>query len=823
MTSQQSLKNKVNRKDYLRSLSGSWYIPAIVLVLLLFVLTAPAFPTLLGYMRAPSDNGMVSCFLTESSLAYYDTVLINVILVAAGAILAITQFFFVTNKPRINVFLSLGVKRKDLFLNRALAALPLMFASIFIPIFIIFVGNIAAFGMSKHLMGVFLYLLASLFTCAFSGYAIGLFSISCSGSIIESGVLSASILVSGATIPEFIKSILGTLLVGYFPPGNDLLPLSLISPINFMTDLNLVKDTDLMAVNFNDPFHALISECKLTGEKSAVPSEVLVDSGFIIPVIVLALIAAVTFVLAFMLFIRKEAENGGAIGQSKIASFLISAGGFYFTVFILFLMTETYVAYGDLKTFLNYLGLCLIGLVAYFVIHIILTRKIKATLKSLIYGGSLTVALAIFFCVLYTGVFGLYNKTPDKADLKEAAATISAASGNNFILFNSDQFSTEPFFSGSQSDIDAIISVFDKVKNVKSEDRTTIDDVVLTFRYKDGSEKSRYFQIFDSDIYEDYLKTIFNSSYYDSYVKEAIFHKSAGDSDNNSSNPYSEKYYGLFGESSWGVIGGDLFEKEADVGYMSSAYDGYYPDTAPQNAYNESKIEIATTEEFLNAVYEDFSKLTFDDVFRNKARPLCAISGSFTITRNVNTTVYLEAGGTTTVVTPGNGQDSNAGICYMAGENSFYVYPNMTEIIKYLKTTGIDLNPKYKIKEMYVTDSFVTPENVFDTFIKNNRDDSYYNIFNENVFVNGFFFDKLRYYENYYTISSSIDKEFDELTLLKNVYKEYGSPLKSVTDKKTIDETLKKCVPYYYVGDEESGKVCFVVYDTGAIMEYYIP
>ena len=75
-------------------------------------------------------------------------------------VLSFLFYFFLVSKKQVNVFLSLGVTRNTMFINRTLSAIITLFASSFIPVFIVYLINIAKFGASAYLTSVFLYFIA---------------------------------------------------------------------------------------------------------------------------------------------------------------------------------------------------------------------------------------------------------------------------------------------------------------------------------------------------------------------------------------------------------------------------------------------------------------------------------------------------------------------------------------------------------------------------------------------------------------------------------------------------------------------------------------
>ena len=139
MTSQKSLNN-VNRNDFKRSLLGSLPFPAIAFLVLFTMVTIPViqYVTSEEFVRT-TEHLEISMFLAPHSTFFYSFDLLPVGMVFCGMLTALKSFYFMLSKKQVNVFLSLGVKRKTMVTNRLVSGVISLFTAVFVPIFIIYI------------------------------------------------------------------------------------------------------------------------------------------------------------------------------------------------------------------------------------------------------------------------------------------------------------------------------------------------------------------------------------------------------------------------------------------------------------------------------------------------------------------------------------------------------------------------------------------------------------------------------------------------------------------------------------------------------------
>ena len=122
MTSQKSLKNNVNFNDFKRSLKESAMFPVIALLVLLFSVTFSVmnFVTSTKFIQSEGFGKVSQIFLPNNNLFADVPEYLFAGMTFCGLFMALKSFYFLLSKKRVNVYLSLGVTRTRMLVNRAL-------------------------------------------------------------------------------------------------------------------------------------------------------------------------------------------------------------------------------------------------------------------------------------------------------------------------------------------------------------------------------------------------------------------------------------------------------------------------------------------------------------------------------------------------------------------------------------------------------------------------------------------------------------------------------------------------------------------------------
>lgn len=804
MTSQKSLKNNARTKDFLRSLANGWIFPAIALIVIFLISTYPVIQYVTSEQFVMSKvHNEISVFLTEeASYILGGFSFLPAGMVLCGIMTAVRLFSFMMRKNRTNVYFSMGISRLSLYFNRIAAGSLMLFLAVLIPISLTYFINIGYFGISTHLTQVYLYIVALLFVSGLSGLAIGTVMTTVAGNTFEAGAGSIAFSVIGAIIIGIVDVFCELFLRGYVPYANGIKNnewQKLFSPWSFGVNLSgesLPRSGYTFISNISRP-RDLVALLESTGKDFKIPEYLKVDMGFILPVLIWLGISVLLIALGAYLMKKRKAENAKSFGKFAFSRVV-------FAVFV-FLVT-TYGVYGPLSASLGFVQemAILIGatLIVHFLIQLIITRNFKQTLKSLTTYAVLIVVAIITLTAVNTQFFGLYNKTPKAEEIKSVSIDVA---GHPALCYYAANYEFESVIeSTDKKDIDTAINIFELIKK-DSEKSDAIDTVHIIFEYKDGSKKVRMFPIYTDEIFAEYEKTIYNSSYFDKVLETMLLKEPVAmdekeyEMDSYAEGPMYTGFEGRLTTSGWHYVDGSV---------LLAAQAGEFPGE-----------EIAADKEFYQCLYNDLSKMTYEELFKNESRPLGVLS-RYASGYPKLTSDKIQNYDNDSVEEEPDIHGSMVGI-------DIPIYPQMTETLKYLNENGYEPETAFdgEIKEILYTDSPIATIDAVLCFAEKNQNTYHgYGKWEDRIFV-----DRAKIFscggnvalESLSSTGMFINDECSSYDMLIKVYNEAEHPLKKLDLEKT-EQVLNNCVPFYsYYND--NGRFVYVIYENGIMMAYYLP
>ena len=804
MTSQKSLKNNVNSNDFKRSFVGSILFPAIAFFVLFMFVTYPviAYVTSQDFLLAKEHNEY-TMFLAPGSTFMFMFELLPIGMVICGMLTALKSFWFLLSKKQVNVFLSLGIKRTTMFVNRMISAIITLFAAVLVPMLIIFIINAVFFGYSTHLLQLFLYITSLLFVGGVIGYALTTLMLMVSGNVVEAIVSTVSL----SFIPFFTvysgDSLMYSYLKGYVRVLDNQNWIYLFTPWTMGNNLDceygryFVEDMFDYSSYINCSTIFSLLERNTTPDKFKVPEEYSVDLGFTLPVIIWAVISVIVLFVAVALFNRRKAEHANSLGKFSVSRAVICTFG----VTGLILIASGMLA-GEINAFFMFIIIAIVSLIAYFVAQLVLTRKVKTSVKSLKWCGVLMGVLAVYLIVIGTGLFGTFNKIPDKADVK--SVSIEMHELPCYIHYIYPWQPGEDFVESSTDESkETILSVYDILKNEKEKyGQNSLATVRLAIRDKDDNIKYRSFDIYTEETYLKYIQAVYNSDFLDAILKNYLIDDMPENTQYDST--------GYLKGFKWAFTDNDLLlEIEKDPNY------------------------IVDVDGLCEALYKDLSNMTFEQLFKNSGRPVGVLYSN---------NVYADYAGITPAYFERKYVPREDSTIYYEDkplyENAFKyslitetipVYAEMTNTLEFLKANGYDtIDKELEIKEVLYTDTSLSYFVAKGKFIEANKNNytgsiSYQNRIEVYEGYKDLMFDNrhLQMYESE-TIGYFIQDPITEYDLLKKMYQDAGHPLISVTDTEKAREIVDNTVSQYLTLND-NGRYVYVIYEEGIMVCYYLP
>lgn len=801
MTSQKSLKNNVNKNDFKRSFLGALPFPLIAFLVLFTMVTIPViqYVTSEEFVRT-TEHLEISMFLAPHSTFFYSFELLPFGMVVCGMLTALKSFYFMLSKKQVNVYLSLGIKRSTMVTNRIASGVFALFTAVFVPIFIIYITNIAGFGYNSHQTSLFLYFASLLFVCGLTGYSLVSAMMMVSGNIFEAvGSSIALSLIPVCTIST-ISSLAYSYLKGYIRSYDISRVMQVFTPwtmaINMQEEYTYMGEIYDYVDRVSPRVILNMLQRTVPAEKYEVPTEYRVDWGFMFPVVMWLVISVVLIGVTYYLFNRRKAEHANSLGKFSVSRAVLGTCAF---TGITWVFSEWFS--GECNLYALFVLIVAICLIAYFLIQLILTRKPKTAIRSLKWCYVLIGAFAVCCIVINTGILGTYNKIPDKADVKSVTINATELRGCEHWIYPWQP--GEDFVESSTDESkQAVLEAYDLLKNEKVKyDEESMTAVTLGIRDNDGKIKYRCFDVYNEETYMKYIQLVYGSDFFDAILKNYLI-------DDIPENPQYDS-----------------------TGYLKGFNWAYTDKDMVINTKKELDC-ISDVEGLCEALYKDLSKMTVDELFKNSNQPVgvlvkMAVAADYPgyIPSYVNEVYYPD--------------NTRVGVEYVVDEiikepdynhalvDEFIpVYENMTNTITFLKENGYELKDEpMKIKEVLYTDGPMSILEAKYEFAKanekNNRGwgsaEEMFPLYDEAMFrqidVSYFSCEGLQYF---------IEEPTTEYDLIKRIYKDAGHSLKSVTDTEKAQEIVNKTVSQYLTLND-NGRYVYVIYEEGVIVCYYLP
>lgn len=822
MTSQKSSKNNVNLNDFKRSLLGSILFPAIALIVLLIVFTFPviSYVTSEEFLVVMEHEG-VSMFVARNSLGSDLFPLFPIGMVLCGMMTAIKSFYYMLSKKQVNVFFSLGVNRKTMFINRILAGIISLFVAVLIPMLIIYIVNITTFDYAAHATQIFLYAVSMFFVSGLAGFAIGAMATMIGGNIFEVALTSFTASAIPVLTVNAGSSIVNAFLNGHSNNGDGIHWYGLISPWNICSSI-FREDSDIGYNILRQPIDIFLPLTRngVETDKYVIPDSAKVGISFVAPILSWLAISVVLIAIGYVLYKARKAEHANSFGHFAISRAINTT-----FVFLLMAYLINEMLWREISPLAYFLILAVAGLVAYFVLQLIMTRKLKTTVKSFKWYAVLVSVTAVFLAVVVSGFFGTFNKTPDKAEIK--SVSIDAYALDPYVHYLDAYDADEDFVEGTSDNAkEAIIGLFDKVKNEKvqyGEDNF----LGFSFAFRDNNNELKYrtFHIYSEELYVEYLKAVYGSDFFDEILKEYLINDPP-EVETDEMVEYYDEYGNIYYAGDTNNSAGYLKTKPWSFISNTGVYElkeekiQYSEESVPETT-NVPKVEwVEDTEALCKALYNDLTKMTYEQLFERTEKPLgiLAMGGS--------DFMGAECMQVDTKLTPNSVMEITSE--YALVYDGIPVYADMTETLAFLKDNGYVANdPQLTVKEVLYTDSPLEIGEALQKFYKANEDNYddrsgyhywIYDTIKDVTFTSG----ELIWYTFEATSSFINNEQLSNIDMLKRVYKDAGHPLQSVMDMAKAEEIVEKSVSQFMTSGD-NGRYVYVVYEEGPIVCYYLP
>lgn len=737
---------------------------------------------------------------------------IQIGMVLCGMLMAFSLFQFLLKKKSVNVYLSFGMTRSKLYINRLFAAVLSLFVATFIPTFLTFIINLVSFGASSALTSLFCYMFLMEFVSGLAGFALASAVMTFSGCTIEAVITTIGL----SALPTFISGTidnLSTIVRGYvYNAGADIARRTGGNLFNIWTFALDTENLNGKATEFtSEKTFVLLGQ--LT-KKSTFKAFQCVDMEVLAPILMWLAISIILIGIGTVFMNKRKSENSNSFGKFYLAS--ASNGLLVYTIVLDVLASVLKYAYADnprspLHQNLSLILLILFGatILAFFVVELILRRNFKATLKTLpVY--ALAFAVTVFAFVYYgTSCFGAYNKLPDISQIKSVSMDIN---DNRGITLQNTAINSK-FLSENTEDIKTAYAMFDIVKADKHYKGAELEGKIgFKIVLKDGTEINRLYAVYTSDVYNKYRRTVYNTQFFKDFLKQVLIEGKVTSEDDDPFYIEGNGYQTMASNALPNM-------KNVEWFYVGPSYlvDNYYTNSATANL-----DLIEDVDGLKEAIYKDYIAMSYDDAYTNTRIPVGAISANITQAKNVNEKLinnygyYYEESNIYGYDDHETTQQNEDKCVKGSAIYSFYIYPNMTNTIKFLNDNGLTpLAYTGNIKEVYYTDTSYSVSRVLSHYADGSKLDNRYEAFD---------FAQALKVNNYGAVADGSPDTISFMDFVKNAYINAGLTLKTVSGDKA-KEIVSKAIPYYEpdLGTEIKGRYIMIVYDDNTITSLYVP
>ncbi|MBQ8784223.1 MAG: hypothetical protein IJZ57_10695 [Clostridia bacterium] len=433
----------------------------------------------------------------------YETYIIYQYIYAAfGALTGLFSFRFLTSVKMSNVYLSMGISRKQLVKNRIISSAFYMVLASIIPFIVAIILNSIYLTVETGLIKASVFYALVYFGDMLLGFAVAsLFTVSV-GNFIESGVCSLTALLAPTAVIYLMGYTISNLVNG-----------AALSDYEMFYEFGGFCRTFASYTRRLNPLEYLNSTPHI-GYKY-VEGEAYNLSGFdYLTVIVWLLVAVGILCLVPKLMEKRKAEIAGALGANKSAV--------NFTVFVYALISFMLVSGFVTVDKWIAVALCIIIPAMVFIgITALVYRNKKEFIKNLKGTAVVACVMAVFTVTLSTGVFGYFTKTPDPEKIEYAG--ICPAS-YEFIFADSCyertiRESTKVY--GPMTDKDDINTILSIHQTVVDGLGKGDDSVCFVYKMKNGKYISRFYRNVSLEGAKASLNVV-NTKWYDGLLKDSF-------------------------------------------------------------------------------------------------------------------------------------------------------------------------------------------------------------------------------------------------------------------------------------------------------------
>ncbi len=419
-----------------------------------------------------------------------------------GALTGLFSFRFLTSVKMSNVYLSMGINRKQLVKNRILSSTVYFAIASVIPFIAAIIINKVCFTVEAGLIKACAFYTLVYFGDMLLGFAVAsVFTVSV-GNFIESGVCAATALLT----PTLVIYPAGTV-IRNFVNG------AALSDYGVFYDFEGFCRTFASYTRRLNPLEYLDSTPPV-GYKYIDGTNYELGGFDYLTVFVWLLIAVVILSFVPKLMEKRKAEIAGAVGANKKAVRFVCA---VFAMVSYMLLSE----FSSVNKVLCYVVIVAVPVMIYLGVTAAVYRNKAEFVASLKDGAVVAAATIVITVTLTTGIFGYFSKVPDPEEIEYAGicpASVEFIIGNNSSTRTTRNSSKVYGPMTDEDDIATIVSIHQQVTDGLGEGD---DSVCFVYKLKDGRYVTRFYKNVSVDGARA-SHNVVNTKWYDEFIMQCF-------------------------------------------------------------------------------------------------------------------------------------------------------------------------------------------------------------------------------------------------------------------------------------------------------------
>ncbi len=677
-----------------------------------------------------------------------------------GIAVAVQAFRFLTSIKQCNVYLSIGISRRQLAKNRIVAAIIYIALASILPMVIALIKNKADYTVTTDLWQSCGYFAASSFMSMLLGFSVGSIIMVRSGNFIEGGIYSFLILLSPAIILLMLEVFLTNTLNGF-----------MLNEIDTSFGISAYCVPAILYLNLLQPLEGISKNISSAYRLNDTPLNQ-TDTSDLAYIIIWIVISLVMLIPVVKLLQKRKAEIAQSIGADKKSVYFASC----LLAFVSFGLVSNFYEVNKLVGILA----SLIAPMGVFIASIAVIFRNKADVKQYIKGSIVVFILSGVTAVLcLTGFFGAYYNAPDADNIEYAY--LAPAGYESFLSENTNSSDGMKFSEAlygkftDKQDIEKIISIHNFTVDNLNKGNNSIGFV---YKLKSGKITVKFFQDVSDEGAKESFKFI-ETQYYESFVTK----------------PLNDRYFDYenaseqikdISDSANQIETAEYYKERTDLSryaeYALGNIQLYSKDLSSYVVLNDIMSDDEVFQ-FKKLLGEEFTNLSVEEIFYPKQQAVYHITFRY--------------------------NEDRISYDYPSYQN-IPIYPQMKKTLSFLEKHNISLGVKNADETEYV-------------YIKKISDivnEYEVNLRRLDKTVSAEYASAIFKKEYYGQIVDMQSNEAEMVYTIVNGFEQTGG--KKITDKKEIKKYLSQFKTVYsYVGND--GYVANFVYKDGSDLLTYIP